>query len=337
MAQIDRIVDISITRQTQQIDIASFDIPLLLVRVDTSQVSMPSRVMTFTSAEAVADIFGTSHSAYRMAVALSSGDQKPAEFKVGAVRYSTAATQGIVTGDVEPVGVLVPPLTYAVTTQPTNGDVVMDVDGGYTYTGDLNYSGTDTFDVTITDSESSTEVVTVPVQVTAPPQPSESYVEGLLESLEADDTWYALTIDSKFDQDILSVAEVIQSQRRVFFTSSSSNALLDTLSTTDVGSLLQERGFTRTVLMYSPSAESQHPEVVWVGSQIVETPGSNTWEYKRLPSVSINRLSDTDINTLEGKGVNYYVTIKGAPVTRRGVSADGSWIDEINENSLLAA
>lgn len=256
MSQIDRIVRVDITRETQQIDIAAFDIPLILVKVDTSAIPM-QRVETFTSLNAVSDLFGTSHIAYTMSQKLLSGDIKPAEFKIG---YVEAAAVG-----------------------------------------------------------------------------AETYAEGLQEVLNADDTWYALLSDTHVESDVEAMAAIIQANRRMFFTSSSDVDIASTLSTTDIGSKLHDLGYFRTALMYSPTADTEYPEVSWVGSQIVEIPGSNTWEYKRLVGVTLANLTDSQITALEEKGVNYYIRVKGAPITRKGVSADESWIDEINENSLLAA
>lgn len=248
MSQIDRIVQVNITRETQQIDIASFDIPLILVSVDTSVITM-QRVETFSGIDAVDDMFGTTHPAYLMALKLLSGDIKPATFKIGYV-----------------------------------------------------------------ESETGNE---------------ETYVEGLNAVMDADDSWYVLLSDTKDEADIKAMAAIIQAQRRIYLTSSSAVNILDPLITTDLGSALHDAGYFRTALMYSVTANTEYPECSWVGSQIVEIPGSNTWEYKRLPGVTISRLTDSNISALEAKGVNYYLTVKGAPITRRGVMVDEAWIDEI--------
>ncbi|WP_317169958.1 Ig-like domain-containing protein [Pedobacter sp. SG918] len=57
------------------------------------------------------------------------------------------------------------PLTFAVTTPPAHGTVVVNVDGTYTYTPVANYNGPDTFTVTVSDGKGGTTTVTVPVTV----------------------------------------------------------------------------------------------------------------------------------------------------------------------------
>lgn len=325
MAQIDRIVQVNISRQTQQIDITSFDIPLLLVRVDESEVSMSNRVETFTSIEGVGEFFGIDHAAYKIATKLLSGDLRPSEFKIGKVSYDTSPGQGVETGEVESNDVL-EPTSYVIQTPPTNGTVDINDEGVYTYTGDLGYSGPDSFVVTVSD-DTDTEDVTVSVEVEATPMTPETYVEALQEVMIADPEWYALISEAKFDQDILSLAAAIQAQRRMYFTSSADVNILSSSSDTDVAALLRDAGYSRTSLMYSPYADEDYPEAAWVGTQLVEVPGSNTWAFKRLEGTRISRLTDTEIAAIEDKDANYYINVKGAPITQTGRTSSGEFID----------
>ena len=326
MSQIDRIVEVQISRQTQQIDIASFDIPLMLVRVDEATIDMPNRVETFTSLEAVGGFFGTEHVAYKMTKKLLSGDLKPATFKIGRVSFSSFPGQGVATGEVEG-STITEPVDYEVTEQPEHGDVTVTEDGFYSYTGDPGYSGEDTFTVTLTDEEDETEEVEITVEVVATPDEAETYTEALQAVLEADNEWYTLLSDARFDQDILALAGVIQGLRKIYLTSTSDINVTSTSSTTDIGSLLMEGAFSRTAVMYSPYANEDYPECAWTGTQLIEVPGSNTWAFKRLEGIRVAKLSDTQIQALESKNVNYYTTVKGAPITQTGNVSSGEWID----------
>ena len=57
------------------------------------------------------------------------------------------------------------PLTYTATTPPAHGKVVVNPDGTYTYTPANNYSGTDTFVITVSDGKGGTIAVTVNVTI----------------------------------------------------------------------------------------------------------------------------------------------------------------------------
>ncbi|MCX2576396.1 tandem-95 repeat protein, partial [Pedobacter sandarakinus] len=58
------------------------------------------------------------------------------------------------------------PLTFATTTPPANGTVVLNADGTYTYTPKANFNGTDSFVVTVSDGKGGSTTVTINVTVT---------------------------------------------------------------------------------------------------------------------------------------------------------------------------
>ncbi|WP_151835243.1 Ig-like domain-containing protein, partial [Acinetobacter ursingii] len=75
----------------------------------------------------------------------------------------TAVTGNVVGQDVDGDS-----LTYTVSTNPSHGTVSIDsATGGYTYTPNANYNGSDSFEVTVADGKGGSTTVTVPVTVTA--------------------------------------------------------------------------------------------------------------------------------------------------------------------------
>lgn len=60
-------------------------------------------------------------------------------------------------------------ITAVVATNPTNGGLVLNTDGSFTYTPNTNFSGTDTFTYTARDASSTSNVATVTITVTATP------------------------------------------------------------------------------------------------------------------------------------------------------------------------
>ena len=87
MSDIDKIVEVYISRETTQIETASFDIPMVVVTAaDDSTVT--DRVLTFTNAADVGEEFGTTSAAYIMAQKLFGQELKPTEIKVG-IKLST--------------------------------------------------------------------------------------------------------------------------------------------------------------------------------------------------------------------------------------------------------
>lgn len=107
---ISQVVEVYISRETAQIDTASFDIPLLMVNLpDTidntdpgNPVSVPAdttqRVRVYNGAsdlKTVGDDFGVTSEAYKMAQKLLGNDIKPATFMIGVKNSTETYTQGL--------------------------------------------------------------------------------------------------------------------------------------------------------------------------------------------------------------------------------------------------
>lgn len=257
MANLDTIVQVFISRETTQIDTASFDKPLFLVELpDTvdntdpgNPVNVPAdvsnRVRTYTSLSDIGTEYGTNSAAYAMASKALGGTQRPTTIYIG-VKNTT-----------------------------------------------------------------------------------ETYAQGLAAVIAASNDWYILAADTKSQANILAMAAIIEAQKKIYFASSADAGIISPGSTTDVGYLLDAGNYDRTVLVYSPNAATEHPEAAWLGGQIVEVPGSNTWAFKSANGVTATKLSGTAEAALKAKNVNYFTTIAGADIFLNGVTSKGSWIDEV--------
>lgn len=255
MSNLDTIVQIFISRETTQIDTASFDKPLFLVElpdvIDNTDpqnpVSTPAdvsqRVRTYTDLSAIGTEYGLNSTAYAMASKALGGTQRPTTLFIG-------------------------------------------------------------------------------VKNTA-----ETYAQGLAACIAASNDWYALASDTKLATNILAMAAIIEAQRKLYFASSADVAITSPTSTTDVGYLLDAGNYDRTVLVYSPNAATEHPECAWLGTQIVEVPGSNTWAFKSANGITAVKLSGTAEQALKDKHVNYFTTVAGVDIFLNGVTSKGSWID----------
>ena len=77
----------------------------------------------------------------------------------GAASSATAAN-GVLVGDTDPAGL---PLTAQLVSGPTNGSLVLNADGSFTYTKGPNFSGLDSFTYQVTDGASTSGVATVQI------------------------------------------------------------------------------------------------------------------------------------------------------------------------------
>ncbi|MCW7542159.1 Ig-like domain-containing protein, partial [Aquabacterium sp. A7-Y] len=76
---------------------------------------------------------------------------------VGADENETVAEDGSLSDAVSATDPDGDALSYAIDTAPTNGTVVVDANGNYTYTPNANFNGTDSFTVVVTDAQGATD------------------------------------------------------------------------------------------------------------------------------------------------------------------------------------
>lgn len=253
MSDMDKIVEVYISRETAQLETTSFNIPLLMVTLPDEQSApavITQRSYVFTDLKPVEDQFGVDSIPAQMVKPLLSGQNRPPQFIIG-VKNS-----------------------------------------------------------------------------------AETYLEALNKVQEENNDWYVLIADTKVTSNILLIAAWIQAQRKMYATSSAEADILAMGVDTDVGSQLMNKAYDRTFWVYAAEAETEHPEAAWVGSQIIEVPGSNTWAFKQASGITVQKLNATQRTAIEQKNGNYFTRIAGVAMFtgsgNGGKTAQGEWIDTIN-------
>ena len=352
MAIIDSIVNVSISRQTTQVDIESFDIPLLLVEMTDADTEFTDRVRTYTSIDGVGDDLGVAHIGYKMAQQLLGGDTKPATFKIGKVNKEVGseesyaeAIQAVMEFD---------DTWYALVAQSHTDEDILEIAQNiqarrkmyftstssqlaYSQAQTVTYTSTVQFDLTDALEDDTISIVIA----------GERYISTYADDGDGGLEWSAFDVangegtfagDFSLDEatGVLTVTNdtvsfTITSARQVFSDVTipvpAENISMTDPVGQDIGQRLKAMGYDRTVVMFSNTADAEWPEASWVGGQITAVPGSNTWEYKQLTGVTVSRLTDSQITLLESRGYNYYIPVKGVNITRRGKVAEGEWVD----------
>ncbi len=144
-------------------------------------------------------------------------------------------------------------------------------------------------------------------------------------SLDGNDNWYAVILDTHGKAEIEALASDIEQLRRIYGASTADADVLTT-ATDDVGSELQSSAYDRTFAIWH---ESPHdfPEAAWLGVGLPKDPGSLTWKFKTLAGVTDSNLKADEKTNLEGKDVNYYIEVAGNNITINGKMAGGEFID----------
>ena len=325
MTQLTDIIDIQISRETAAVAQTNFNVPLFV----SSHLSFKERARTYSSLLAVAEDFAVTDTTYIAATRLFGQAIKPSNIVIGRRQIPGATLNvGVVTVNTSYIMTVSDvPITYTSVVDDTAADIIAGLKTAYEVspvagvTFKDNLDGTATLTSTTDWSLKSTANMTVAAQ-----PPTEAWGATIDAVQSVDDTWYVVTIESHTDEDILAVAANIEAKKKAFATSTSSAAVKGN-GDTDVFTKLRDLGYQRTFGLYSATADAEYPECAWVGYQLQEQPGSNTWAYKTLSGVTVSNLSDTEAKNIQAKNGNTYERIGGLNTTTGGKMFGGEWID----------
>lgn len=326
MTVLTDIIEINISRETAAVAQTNFNVPLFI----SAHTKFAERARTYSSLTAVANDFSPSDSAYIAAQKLFGQTLTPAQIVIGrrlvpssTVNISTA-TAGTYTLTINDV-----PFSFVATGSNTAIQIATGLKTAYDVTPVSGVTVTDNLDGTLTVASTIGYSLEVSANMSQADQPStESWVTTINNITTVNNTWYAVMIESHTDADILTVAGQIEGMKKVFATSSQS-ADIKTTGTTDTFSKLKALGYQRTFGLYSATADTEYPEAAWVGYQLQEQPGSNTWAYKTLSGVTVSSLSDTESTNIHAKSASTYESVGGLSATIGAKMFGGEWIDVI--------
>lgn len=327
MTRLTDIIEIQISRETSAVAQTNFNVPAFI----SAHTNFTERARVYSSLLAVADDFAPTDTAYVAASKLFGQAIKPANIVIGR-RQITGATINVVSVAVGVSYVLTvsdTPVTYVSILADTATKIATGLKTAYDVTPVAGVTVVDNLDGTLTVTAGSNVdwSLRVSSNLSKANQPS---VEGWEDAVNAvqneNDTWFALAIESHAELDVLAVAAAIETKKKIFGTSSQ-DATVKGSGTTDLFSKLQALGYQRTFGMYSATADTQFPECAWIGYQLQEQPGSNTWAYKSLTGITVSKLSDTEATNIKTKNGNTYESVGGQSVTVGGKMFGGEWID----------
>lgn len=326
MTQLTDIIDIQITRETAAVAQTNFNIPLFI----SAHTNFSERARAYSSLSAVAEDFGTSTNTYIAASKLFGQQLRPATIIVGR-RHVPSVTVNVLTVGNNLTYVMTisgTPITFV---SPSTGSTAITIATGLKAAYDLSpvtgVTVTDNLDGTLTVASAVGYSLIVSANLNKADSPATESWPDTLEAVQAaNDTWYAVTIESHVQADVLAMAGAVEGKKKIFGTSSQDVAVKSS-GTTDAFAQLFAATYQRTFGLYSPTADTEFPECAWIGYQLQEQPGSNTWAYKQLSGVTVSTLSDTEANNIKAKNGNTYERIGGLNVTVGGKMFGGEWID----------
>jgi len=168
----------------------------------------------------------------------------------------------------------------------------------------------------------------------------DTVTEDLDAIVNENNDWYALSYTGRTQSDVEEIALWVETQVKIFGTASDDPVIINSAPGSDITSIaavLNQSGYTRSFVMYHDDADSDFPECAWFGKTLPTTPGSITWKFKTLASISYSDLTTTQSSNARGKQADTYEFIGGVGVTREGTMASGEFIDIIRGIDWLTA
>lgn len=105
---------------------------------------------------------------------------------------------------------------------------------------------------------------------------------------------------------------------------------------TDWADDFKDAAYARSALIYHPD-NGEFIDAAWLGKCLPFDPGSETWKFKTLATVSAVTLSPTHQVNLEAKRCNYYYEVAGINITTQGQVSANEFIDVVRFRDWLKA
>jgi hypothetical protein len=152
--------------------------------------------------------------------------------------------------------------------------------------------------------------------------------EELSEIYEEDTDFYGLLLANNNPQDILDTATWVEDKPLLFGADITEENASKASEKNDVGSILKEKQFKRTFLVYQSKSDA-YVAAAAMGEILPYNPGSSIWAFKTLTGVTPLSLKTSQEMALEKKHINRYSSLNDIGIFYPGVVSCGEWIDKI--------
>lgn len=169
---------------------------------------------------------------------------------------------------------------------------------------------------------------------------SDTVTDDLDAIVAINNDWYALAETTRTQATVEAIAAWTESRIKIFGTASSDSNIINQAVGVDFTSIAYEfnnLGYVRSFVLYHQDADNDFPECAWFGRVLPLIPGSETWKFKTLNSISYSDLTTTQSLNARNKKANTYEYIGGVGITREGTMSQGEFIDIIRGIDWLSA
>lgn len=343
MANIDRIVNVQISLNTNGVSKEGFS-TMLVVGTHANNLN---RVTTYTNInDLINDGFSTDDPIYRAVSAAFSQTPRPRQVKVGRRQveevnlsvnnvkdntdYTITVSSKDTDGTVDEEAYKYNSQTSATATKIVEGlQALMASDTAITATASgeklqLTAKSGKSFAIKIS-SNLSAELT----------EPTEEIADTMSAVMASDSDFYGIVLASRDKDDIMAMAEWVETQTKLFGTSTVEQGAKDSETDTDLLSMLKAKNYYRTFAFYHELADSEYLEAGVMARCFAIEPGGETWANKVLSGLTADNLTETEYLAISGKNGNTFETFRNKSITQNGKVAGDEWIDVIRFRDWL--
>ena len=343
MANIDRIVNVQISLNTNGVSKEGFS-TMLVVGTHANNLN---RVTTYTNInDLINDGFSTDDPIYRAVSAAFSQTPRPRQVKVGRKQveevnlsvnnvkdntdYTITVSSKDTDGTVDEEAYKYNSQTSATAIKIVEGlQALMASDTAVTATASgeklqLTAKSSKSFAIKIS-SNLSAELT----------EPTEEIADTMNAVMASDSDFYGIVLASRDKDDIMAMAEWVETQTKLFGTSTAEQGAKDSETDTDLLSMLKAKNYYRTFAFYHELADSEYLEAGVMARCFAIEPGGETWANKVLSGLTADNLTETEYLAISGKNGNTFETFRNKSITQNGKVAGDEWIDVIRFRDWL--
>lgn len=343
MANIDRIVNVQISLNTNGVSKEGFS-TMLVVGTHANNLN---RVTTYTNInDLINDGFSTDDPIYRAVSAAFSQTPRPRQVKVGRRQveevnlsvnnvkdntdYTITVSSKDTDGTVDEEAYKYNSQTSATAIKIVEGlQALMASDTAVTATASgeklqLTAKSGKSFAIKIS-SNLSAELT----------EPTEEIADTMNAVMASDSDFYGIVLASRDKDDIMAMAEWVETQTKLFGTSTAEQGAKDSETDTDLLSMLKAKNYYRTFAFYHELADSEYLEAGVMARCFAIEPGGETWANKVLSGLTADNLTETEYLAISGKNGNTFETFRNKSITQNGKVAGDEWIDVIRFRDWL--
>jgi hypothetical protein len=348
MSELDRIVDVTISRDTQSVSRAGFGIPAIMSEFSTAKTTeIFDRHRFYANIQEMTDDgWLSTDREYKAAQIIFSQNPKVEKLMIGRKDSGDAdwtTALGLIKSANDDW------YTFGIIGTKTM-EIVFDSDFVTGNLIDITLNGTVVTQVpfnsdqatTMSDLETQieTDVTNSAVTVVAPRTlqivitDNTPFLNSLTVTGGASQTDYTVSFDDTGLNDIYKEGALWSESNKKLFFFSTSDADTITSATSDIISFMKDQNYDRTVSLYHPNSQTEETPA-WLefgepGEALPFDPGSQTWKFKTIRAVSAYTLTSSELNNLLGKNGNAYsADVGGKDMIEEGHVASGEWIDII--------